>query len=666
MLIQTSGTPANIDAFVRGLPVQPGPGMADLVLLMAERFQRDQSAMSEWANMGKKCVDFFEGKQWDEEGLRKLEAEGRPALTWNKIAPLVRLILGYHRNTRTDTKYRPAHDGSGDQAVSEAITSIVKQAATESDEEYIDTEVFMDGIVTGRGYYDYRLSFEDNDLGTMRAKAKDPFAIYPDCEGDTYDPRDWNRVTEARWVSVDEIEYTYGKSSADMIWGMVHGGAYKGGLPLGLAEVQDEITPWRTFGGTNENSTFGIHAYLANCYDPARKNIRLIDQQHHVRVRARCILDLDTGTRQIIPDTWGDEKVRKVMQWLEERCWMTGKANPFRVVIRPTKRVRWTTMVGDLIVFDAWSPYNTFTLVPFFPYFRRGKTRGAVEDLIDPQTEINKRRSAQIDIVTRTAHAGWMTHENGLSEQEKAKLEQYGAMPGINIEWRGDPSMKPEKIQPGIPPQAMERLEEKSIADLKEISGINDSALGQLDRVQSGRAIEARQKQSVLSIQTYMDNMARTKKMAGRKKLEIIQQHYTEPRIFHILNDDGKPDQTSINTRLITGAILNDVTVGNYSVVIDETPLSASFLSAQFDEMLAMVEKGLLPAPAIMDIAVDISSLPQKDKIKARVANAMAMAGFQSADGVAPGAPIPGQPAAPGLPPPVGGQVPPMQAPQSA
>lgn len=641
MLIQSSGVPDDLNQVLAGLPVPINQASQRLVLVMADRFNRDSDALSQWAPDAKRCVEFFEGKQWSEEQLRVMEREQRPALTFNKIAPLIRLVLGYHRNTRSDTRFLPSHDGSGSSEVAEALTKIIKQSATETGQEYVDGEVFMDGILTGRGYYDYRLDFERNDLGEIRARAKDPFSVYPDCEADSYDSREWNRVTESRWVCLDEVEYTYGRPAATMLSGLVHRGGYMGGIPYSLAEFTEELTPWRTFSGANEgDSAAAIHSYMTNCYDPARKNIRLIDTQHYVRVKARCIIDLDTGTRQVVPDAWDEEKVRKVMQWLEDRCWAAGKANPFRLAIRPMKRVRWTTMVGDLIVFDAWSPYESFTIVPYFPYFRRGKTRGAVDDLIDPQMEVNKRRSAQIDIITRTANSGWSYHETSLSEDGKARLESDGAMPGYNMEWRGE--REPRRIEPGVPPTSMERLEEKAVADLKEISGINDSALGQLDRVQSGRAIEARQRQSVIAIQTYMDNMTRTKRISGEKLLEMVQQHYTEERTFAILNDNGDHVPISINQREAAGRILNDVTVGKYVVDINETPLSASFLSAQFDELLQMVEKGLLPPAAVMDVAVDISSLPRKDTLKQRVTAIQAASGIPTAEQMGAGmGPVP-------------------------
>lgn len=633
-------------------------GNAQTMVLMADRVQRTQNSMRDWAEKAKECVNFYEGRQWTEEDLRKLAEEKRPSFTFNKIGSLVRLVLGYYTNNRTDLKFLPAHDGSGHLNVAEALGEIAKQIATNNNKQYTDTTVFMDGMLTGRGFYDVRLDFSKNILGEQRVRDKCPFSIGLDPDGSDYDLNSTcNFVYEGRWVSIDEVEYTYGAQACALL-APYFGSRYRAGAPAGIIEQYEEVAPWRGFGGMigdgNANGQM-MQDYLAQMYDPARKSIRLIDMQHKIPLRIRYLIDLETGSKEPIPDSFDDARVGKMMAWLGEQYWMKGKPNPWQMATLPGYKIRWTTMVGDILVYDNWSQYETYTLIPFFPYFRRGKTRGMVEDLIDPQKEINKRRNATIEIVTRTAHAGWMYHKDGLTEDGKEQIENFGAMPGVNIEWKGDPAMKPEQIRPGVPPTAMANLEEKAEGDLKEIAGINDSALGQLDRVQSGRAIEARQRQSVLAIQSAMDNMGRTQMLYGRKTVEIIQNHYTQRRVFTIINDDGNNLPMVINDELASGEIVNDMALGAYEVSIDETPLSASFLAAQFDEMITMVEKGILPVEAIREEAIDMSQLPRKDIVKQKVAAISAAMGLPTtaqlqAGGVAPppGQPMGAPPAQPG------------------
>lgn len=605
----------------------------DLMLLMMERYVRADGALAIWAEVAKKCVEFVEGKQWSADELAKAADDDRPTLTLNKIAPLMRLVQGYFANNRLDNRVLPTDDANSTEAVAEVLSKILKQIALNTKEKYVSTEVTLDGLFSGRGYYDWRLDFERNDFGEIRGIAKDPFTIRPDADGDTYEPAGWNHVFESRWWSIDEVEYTLGKNVSALVEPLMGGHSYRGGIGTDMRDLLSENTPWRTFGGSAPDSLVtGYQQYIANVIDAYRKSVLVIDCQHYIRTMQRSIIDLDSGDRYPIPDNQTPQMVAKAMQWMIEQYAMRGKACPMRIEYRPAKRVRWTTMIGDIIVYDKWSKYRSPTIVPYFPYFRRGKTRGAVEDLLDPQREINKRRSSQVDILTRIAHSGWIWHTDSLDEEEKQKLEQFGAAAGINLQWKGPPTGKPERLTPGQMPTGIEKLEEKATADLKEIAGINDSALGQLDRVQSGRAIEARTKQSILGIEPYMDNSRRTAQLCGEKKVEMIQDFYTEPRLFRIQGESGGYSSIGINIPTAIGEIDNNVTLGRYGVTIDEVPMSATYLSAQSEELMEMVEKGILPVQMVQDIAVDLSTVPQKTLIKMRLAAFLKAQGLPTAE----------------------------------
>ena len=624
----------------------------ETILLVADRFDRASQAQAIWAEQAKLCVEFVEGQQWSAQDLKTLDEEGRPGLTFNKVGPLVRLVMGYHRNNRTDEKYLPSHDDASTAQVADALTKTAKQISETSQQPYIDAEVFADGIMTGRGYYDWRLDFEDNELGEAMCGANDPFSTYLDPDGDEYDINKSSYFFTSRWASLNDIGATYGEQARNVTEPLLSGGAFTG-MPGVMSEYAEEITPWRKFGGDEENflsSGFGpMQSFLHHLIDQSRRSIRVLEMQHYVRTPTRVIVDLETGIKKHLPDHWKQDKIVRFLTWQEDKFAALGRVSPMRYDERNERRVRWTTMVGDVMVWDDWSPYQSFTLIPYFPYFRRGKTRGMVEDLLDPQREINKRRSSQIDAVTRTANAGWLVHENALDDEQAENWENNSAAPGFIGKWKGESYHKPDRITQAAPPLAAERLEQRATDDLRDISGINESLLGQDGKVHSGRAIEARQRQGVLSIQTYMDNMSRTRELVGRKKLELIQNHYTEARLIRTLSEDGTQQQIVINELDLAGRVLNNVSIGKYSLSIDETPLSASFIAAQFEELMEMVEKGVLPVEVIMDVAVEVSSIPQKESIKARLRTYMASLGIDPDGG---GGTMPGsQPAAPGAAP---------------
>ena len=632
----------------RGLPKQD----QEKILMLASHWQRAAAAHATWAEKAKECVDFFEGRQWDEETLKKLSAQKRPALTFNKTAALVRLILGYHRNNRTDVRYLPGQDSLASEQVAEVLTRIAKQISEANHLPFVDTEVFLDGIVSARGFYDARLDFQNNDLGETVIRALDPFATYLDPDADSYDPASWSRVVCSRMASEDEIETYYGKAAKEAVQPFMLGQTPTG--PLSFTNAgNEEITPVRRFGLFEDSIDEwwdSMYAMLGQFVDPLRKSIRLLDFQYHVTERKPVFIDLETGDKKPVPDHWKKEQVAKALYHAERI------GNPLVVDVRPVKRVRWTTMAGDVLLYDDWSPYSTFTVVPFFPYFRRGVTRGMVEDMIDPQRYHNKFKSALIDTVMRTAHSGWKFHENSLDPKQEADLKAHGGGPGFNLKWKGQPGLEPTKIEPSGHPQSLDRVAQESQDDLRQITGINESALGELDRVQSGRAIEARQRQAVISVQVYMDNFTRSKELLGGKLLELVQEHYTEPRVFRILGEDGKFVQDQINQTMVdpeTGATkrMYDVTVGKYAVAIDEKPMSASHASAQFEEMLLLLGKlgpvGQMAMQLRPDIVLETSSLPRKEELAEAIKQALGLVQAQQQAALAP--PAPGQPAQQGV-----------------
>ena len=627
----------------------------DRIILMADRFDRSAAAHNIWAEKAKENVDFLEGRQWTATQISELESQGRPALVFNKIAPLVRLLIGYHRNNRTDIKFFPSGEGLANEDVGEALTRLEKHIHEQNSISFVDTEVFLDGIVAGRGYFDDRINFEENIHGEILSRAVDPFSVYIDPDADSYDLDETaNYIQTTRWVSIDEVEVSFGKPAAELLNPFFTGNAWTT-FPQLNATVESEVTPIRSFG-LEDDITAPAHERFRSVFheqfiDDYRKNIRLLDSQYYLSVTANVFIDLETGQQKRIPDHWAPERIQKVLFFAEQ------SGNPMVVQRRKVRRIRWTVVVGDIMVFDDWSPYESFTIRGYFPYFRRGITRGMVDDLKDPQKEVNKRRSAEIEIVGRTANSGWIMEDGALDTDQERQLEMFGNRPGIIIKKKQGASL--DKIDPSPPPTAMERLEEKSRNDIKEIGGVNEAALGELDKVTSGRALEARQRQAVIGFQMYVDNFSRTKELQGRKHLDLVQNFYTEERLFRVLGEDGKRTELFINRRTIdpvsgAGRILNDITIGKYAVSIDETPMAASFQNAQFEEALLIIEKLGPVGQALLasrpDLLVEMSSLPRKEEWSEALKEALGLAAAAppaGPGGPQGGVPVPAGPAQP-------------------
>lgn len=576
------------------------------IQLLLDRFTRAQEAHVQWAETAKKCVDYFEGRQWSEVDLAKMRNERRPALTINKIKPLVEIALGYFIQSQQDISYLPGHDGTGIAEVARALTHVAKQISEQTQLPFVDVEVFLDGLLTGRGFYDMRLAFERNDFGDGNISALDPFSVFPDADGEHYDASNWKAVYTLRWISIAEIAHMYGVDAMEFFGQYVGQGNQIVGPDDYHGQIWTSAPPTR-FGGLEDHDSFTTIDNWHHYYDPERGDIRLIDCQYYQRVQQPFFVNLNTGQKLAVPDTWTPAKRERVVEYAR------AKGDPIVIQVRETKRVRWTHIIGNVMVHDNWSPYSTFTIVPYFPYFRRGQTRGFVHDLLDLQDEINKRRSARANIIGRQANSGWTVDKNAVDAPNRAKVHLMSATPGIVIEYDGKKGEAPKPIEAPNPPHAHAELQAEAVNDLKEVSGFNDSNLGLAGNEVSGVAVKRRQLQGVVGFESKVFNFKRTRELLGRKILEIIQSHYTETRLIRARGDDEKIEEIIINQRTAEG-IVNNIALGSYSVVIDEAPLARSFMEGQFNQLMELKAQGV-PVPD--EFLVEASNLRRKEELLA-------------------------------------------------
>lgn len=630
------------------------------IAIFHERFYRDQDAHLRWAETGKRGVDYFEGRQWTAANMAKLLREGRPVLTINKVRPLVNLVLGYHLNNQTDWKAAPTNDATGTADMARVQSQVLKNIADINDVSFVDAEVHLDGIISGRGWFEIQQDYEENIFGECQIRAADPFMVMPDSDATEYDPngQSHGRISQVDWVSADEVEAWYGAEAADRIRPLSRSGVNQTMPISGSYSAGDEITPLRTFGMVDDRGS-GLRVFRergAEWVDTYRKIVRRLRVQHWVRAWRWAMVDLQTGDRRWIPDTWTDVERAKARLWAAEH------GIPVAMQRLRTRRLRWTHIIGDVVVFDKWSEYDRFTLVPFFPYFRGGITQGMVEPLLDMQDEINVRRAARLNMIMRASNSGWMIEKGSLTPQEKRNLEQNGGRAGFTLEYdtRGNTLKPPAQITPQQSPVSIKELEAEAENDMREIAGINQSALGQSEGANtSGRAVLARQQQTVIGLEGFRSNWKRSKRLAGRAVLAIVQNFYTQPRLLRIVGENqSNPIEMMINVEAADG-VINDVTQGRFAVTVDETSLTDAFLDAQFNELITMMQQGI-PVPP--EFLVDASSIGRKEELRARILQQQQQQAQAAAQGAVPGQPpaaaAPDAPGAPSAAPPQAG--PPM------
>jgi len=140
----------------------------------------------DYVQMAKKCDMYYRGDQWDEFDMQELDDQGRPALTINTILPTINAVLGEQSTKKADITFKPR--GGGNQDVADVLTKVYQQVADNNKLEWVENQVFSDGLIQDRGYFDVRIDFSDHIQGEVRIEAKDPLDILIDPDAKHYDP----------------------------------------------------------------------------------------------------------------------------------------------------------------------------------------------------------------------------------------------------------------------------------------------------------------------------------------------------------------------------------------------------------------------------------------------------------------------------------------------
>jgi len=335
--------------------------------------------------------------------------------------------------------------------------------------------------------------------------------------------------------------------------------------------------------------------------------VRVIERQYYKLKECMFYVDSVTGDMREIPYVWGKKKREKF-------------ADDFglEILTKTVRKVRWTVTADTVVLFDDWSPYDHFTLVPYFPYWRRGKPFGMVRNLISPQEQLNKISSQELHIVNTTANSGWIVETGSLQGMTADDLEEHGAETGLVLEFnRG--SSPPAKIPPNQIPTGLDRISQKAAANIKQISGISDAMLGTDSPEVSGIAIQQKQNRGAMMIQVPLDNLTKTRQYLAEKVLNLVQKYYTEERLIQITDeqDPSKPRvPMRVNQMTPEGFVINDLTLGEYDVIISTAPSRDTFEEIQFAEAIQLRQVGV-PIPD--DLIVEYSHLAQKANIAERI-----------------------------------------------
>lgn len=549
--------------------------------------------------------DYNDHLQWRPEDARELMNRGQAPLVFNEGRQTIEWLCGTEKRMRKDYKILPRE--RDDEAGAEIKTKLVKYTDDVNETQWHRSRAFKQCVTAGLSWLEEGLN-PDPEEELIYSGWEDWRNVYRDSHSRNIDyNRDARYQFRRRVIDLDYATMLLPKSAehlkamagahnedstGDDIW-------YLGERLTGASE-----TEWSTMG----NTFGGRAAYMSRegYYDnSSRRSVELIESWYRIPERVKVFQN--------------GEMAGKIFNEGDPQHAQIQSESSFYEAVKFRMRLMIGTRAEPCL--DMASPYRhgRFLLVPMWGYRRArdGMPYGSWRGMRDIQDDLNKRRSKAL----------WSLSVNRIIGDSDAvedieELREEAARPDAIILKKKNSDLKFDNNVGDF--QGNIALADQDIQAIRNSGGVTDENLGRDTRVQSGRAILAKQDQGSLTSAELFDNLLLAIKQAGKLRLSHIEQFYTEEKAIRIIGESQPIEWLEINKLdPATGQILNDVTAREADFIVDTQDYRASMAQAAMEQVFDLLGKVATFAPqvvmSVLDLVVETVDLKNKDEWVTRI-----------------------------------------------
>ena len=532
-------------------------------------------------------LKFGGGDQWPVELQNSRNLESRPVITVNKVDNYCRQVCNQQRQQRPRIKVH-AMNTHEDMVDAQTIQGIVRHIENNSNADHAYDNAFEYAVRMGWGYFRVRTDYVSEDSFEQEIyidPIDNPFTVYFDPNSVAPDGSDADRCLITTMMPKKEFKKLYPDAAVD------------GGTSFTQRGTGDSQSEWIT-----------------------KEDIRLAEYFYTVREKA-TLYQLSDGSSTFAEDK--DFFARLQMAGIV----VVDKRPSYKKTIKYCKLT-----ANDIIEEGTWAG----KYIPIIPVYGRHivigdkrKKFGMIRYAKDPQRMYNFWQTSITEGVALAPKAKWLIaegqDEGHESDWANANIKSFPLLRYKQTDIEGRAAPVPQRLQPE-PPQAGIMAAAAGVDDdIKSIMGVFDPAQLKQGNI-SGKALNGQQQQVDLTNFDYYDNLTRSISHCGTIILDLLPKIYDTERVMRIIGDDGKPELLTINQRDSVGRVLNDMTVGQYDVVMDTGPGYNSKRQEAVDSMMPI----LAADPSLMKTCGDLvfrnMDWPGADVIADRLAAANPLA----------------------------------------
>jgi len=560
-----------------------------------------QLAAQDWRAESWEDYEFRDGKQWTLADLKRNEKLGIRSITINRTFPVLNLLQGSYLTTppMVTAKGRTKEDNELGQVMSEAIMFVGDQCQGPRHKK----RAFEQSITAGIGFLETGYN-PDPRQEKVHYFPRNWYSVWWDPYSTPWMPKESCRYAfSAEWSNLDDVAMLFPEKDKE-----IREQFRELSIDDFVPDILDEGTQIeemrRYIGSSSWVNT------QTNRVRPIEMWYTVVDKGFFAKLPNGRVIDLDT-----LPSP--NEEYEVIQQATE-------------VLTANVKKMRTAAFLGNLLLQDVPTPYahDSYPYVPYVGYLDRyDQPFGVPRQIKEQDSEVNKRRSMALSLMSSRRV---ITEEEASSDQNETHREA-NRQDGFIVMKRG----KMDRIrieEMGVMAPAQMEVLNASEREIQEITGSRD--VQPQSNVRSTGMMEKQEATSASVTASLLDNAKMSDKILGEKLMALVQDTWTDEKVLRVTDRvTGTEKFTTVNERFLddTGiTVRNDITQARFDIVISTTPMTDTMREKNMENIFAALNKA--PPEAIgplINLAMEISDLPNKDELLSQIRKATGMPGFE-------------------------------------
>lgn len=597
-------------------------------------FKQYSSSRDMWASHVQEDKEFRLGVQWTAEQKRTLAERGQAAIVVNRIHPAVEAAKAMLTTNKPSFRVSPREDS--DNKVSQVVNGMLEYIWQISDGNTALRNIVDDYYVCGVGYMQvYQDPNADKGKGEVKVRDLDPLDVYVDPNSRSRMLDDSENIIVSRMFTKDQAIQMYPmyekaikNAQTDLYSDKPATGRSN---EVGAVFPEDAETTTSGAGwGESDEYIRGYERYYKKQESMHRVHQRFDNKEllltkdefaEYIQKPAWIIEGrILTDARQVenaigkLTEVYAQQKMKAGLQGKGEKSVKppSVKNLTFAELILEQAieeveisqlRVHMCVIMGDKMLYERTLPVEDYPIVPFMNlHTRTPYPMSDVRMVKDMQEYINKTRSLIIAHATTSTNVKILVPSGSVDMRE---FEQKWAQPGVAIEVDFDQGA-PQPVQPLPLPNELYQNEQTAKNDI-------DHQLGLYEMMMGNSKVAPQTYKATISLDEFGQRKMKSKLMdieAGLRRvaeviIPLMQQLYTTEKVARVVQPNNSMSEYAVNKKLFDDkgteiGVFNDITVGNYDVVIVTGSTLPTNRYAQLELYMDAYKNGLIDRQEVL------------------------------------------------------------------